>query len=420
MIRQVLDGRYLITKDLGKGGFGHTFIAEDTKRPGNPICVVKKLKPYRKDPAFVQKAQELFIREAETLEKLGEDSQIPRLLAHFEENKEFYLVQEFIAGNTLTKELQFGNKLTEAKVINLLLDLLEVLAFVHKNGVIHRDIKPENIIRRQSDQKLVLIDFGAVKEVTTLGQSGTIPIGTPGYIPHEQSAGNPKLSSDVYAVGKVALFALTGINPSLPSSLGFKQDNQGEIIWREHANVSDKLAAILDKMVRHDYRQRYSSAKEALQAVQGLQPKPKPHKKWLIGGIAVILVAIFGGILGKIFFSQSLSPYPRLPLNGKVVNGEIENGDRSENPLDKNLTDTYVFSGRQGQEISIEITSDAIDPGLILRDTEGNEIDRNEDIAPDNRNAHLQVILPENGTYFLTATSFDSELGSYQLRASLR
>lgn len=136
----------------------------------------------------------LFDREAEALEKLGHHDQIPRLLAHFEDNQKFYLVQEFIEGHDFTQELRPNKQLSEAFVIQFLSDILEVLAFVHQQQVIHRDIKPSNIRRRESDGKLVLIDFGAVKQVSTQvvnsqGQTKvTIAIGSPGYMPSEQSA----------------------------------------------------------------------------------------------------------------------------------------------------------------------------------------------------------------------------------------
>jgi serine/threonine-protein kinase len=139
-----------------------------------------------------------------------------------------------------------------------------VLAFVHQNNVIHRDIKPSNIMRRRCDGKLILIDFGLVKLVNASGAvSSTIPIGTHGYVPIEQARGQPRFSSDIYAVGMTAIQALTGIdNPSkLP------EDNNGEVVWRDRTQVSDWLADILIKMVRYDFRQRYQSATEALQAL---------------------------------------------------------------------------------------------------------------------------------------------------------
>ena len=271
MLGKTLAGRYQIISYLGGGGFGTTFVAEDTYLPGNPQCVVKKLKPQVTDPSILQTAKRLFDTEAQVLYQLGHD-QIPRLLAYFEEDQEFYLVQEFIKSCDLTQELIPGKRLSEKQVISLLQDILEILDFVHQQKVIHRDVNPRNLLRREKDGKLVLIDFGAVKQITTAlahpqGQTKlTVVIGTPGYVPCEQAHGNPKLSSDIYAVGIIGIQALTGL---LPEQLP-KDPDTDEIIWQEQAQVNPGLAEVLDKMVRYDFRQRYPSAESALQALKEL------------------------------------------------------------------------------------------------------------------------------------------------------
>lgn len=269
-----LGGRYVITKVLGAGGFGETYIAQDTQRPGQPQCVVKRLKTASNNLNLLQLARRLFQGEAETLERLGKHDQIPQLLAYFEEKEEFYLVQEFIPGRPLSHELTLGRQLPEALVIDLLKDLLQVLAFVHSQGVIHRDIKPSNIIRRQSDAKLVLIDFGAVKRIPRLEEddtpeSVTVGIGTQGYMPSEQYTGTPRCNSDLYALGITAIQALTGIPPSQ-----LKKDHATEeILWQHKTEVSHELATILSKMVRYHFSQRYQSAMEVLEALQKLNTK---------------------------------------------------------------------------------------------------------------------------------------------------
>lgn len=271
MLGNLLDNRYRVTEILGSGGFGKTYIAEDIKR-FEAKCVVKQLKPQLPSPEILEVAQRLFEAEAKILGHLGDNPQIPALLTYFRNEQEFYLVQEFIEGHDLTKELTFGKQWSESEVISLLIDILTPLAFVHQNQIVHRDIKPPNLIRRKQDSKIVLIDFGAVKEfsatqvLNTQGQTivGTI-IGTPGYMPSEQVRGTPKFSSDLYAVGIIAIQALTGKNPpserGLPEEL--QKDYNGEIIWRNQVEVSSGLAAILDKMVRYNFRQRYHSAVEA-------------------------------------------------------------------------------------------------------------------------------------------------------------
>jgi tetratricopeptide (TPR) repeat protein/tRNA A-37 threonylcarbamoyl transferase component Bud32 len=268
---QTLGGRYNIITQLGQGGFGTTFIAQDQHLPGNHQCVVKQLKPQATDPLTLQTARRLFDTEAKILHQLGTHPQIPQLFAYFEENQEFYLVQELIEGDDLSKELTPGHQLSEAQVISLLQDILEILEFVHQHNVIHRDINPRNIIRRKKDGKLILIDFGAVKQVSTQVLKGgktsfTIAIGTPGYRPSEQANGNPKLSSDIYGVGMVGIQALTGI---IPDQLPINPDT-GEISWHEHTLVSPEFAQVLDKMVRYDFRERYQSATSALQALKDL------------------------------------------------------------------------------------------------------------------------------------------------------
>jgi tetratricopeptide (TPR) repeat protein len=272
MLGKTLGGRYQITRHLGGGGFGQTFLAEDFHLPGKPQCVVKQLKPRMTNPAALQTARRLFETEVETLYSLGNHEQIPRLFAHFEENSDFYLVQEFIQGETLSQELKNRQRLTESEVLHLLLDVLTVLEFVHQQQVIHRDIKPSNLIRRSSDRRLILIDFGAVKQIgieayeSPQQVSVTIAVGSSGYMPNEQLAGKPRFSSDIYAVGMLALQCLTAINPkNLP-----EDPKTSEILWRDQVQVSPELADILDRMVRYDFRQRYLSAKEALEALRSL------------------------------------------------------------------------------------------------------------------------------------------------------
>lgn len=279
MLGRLLGGRYRVTKTLGSGGFGHTYVAEDTQRPGNPLCVLKHLSFKSSNEEVLQQAKRLFYAEAETLERLGKHhDQIPHLLAYFEEDQEFYLVQEFIEGHSLSEELPWGQKLSEAQVIALLEDVLVILAFVHAQGVIHRDIKPDNLIRRQQDSRLVLIDFGAVKTISSqiaeaTGQTSlSVPIYTSGYGASEQCLGQPKFNSDIYALGVIAIQALTGLRPAqLPLD-----PNTSEIIWRDQVRVSQQLGAIIDRMVRYHFRDRYQSATEVLQALAEITDTASP------------------------------------------------------------------------------------------------------------------------------------------------
>lgn len=261
---QRLAGRYEIIQSLAGGSFGRTYLAQDRQRTGNPRCVVKQLGPPTRDRLTMPTARRLFATQAQVLYKLGEHPQIPSLWAHFEENQQFYLVSEFIAGNLLSQEITPGKQLRESDVLVLLHDILEVLAFVHQQNVIHCNLKPQNIIR-QPDGKLVLIDFGVVKLLSSnAGSTINLTIGTPGYMPSEQTLGKPRLSSDVYTVGMMGILALTGIEPDrLP-----EDSETGEVSWRQQVQVNSQLADVLDKMVRYDFRQRYPSATEALQALQ--------------------------------------------------------------------------------------------------------------------------------------------------------
>jgi ABC-type branched-subunit amino acid transport system substrate-binding protein/predicted Ser/Thr protein kinase len=273
MLGALLAARYRVTNILGSGGFGHTYIAEDTQRPGNPRCVLKHLTFASTNPAVLQQVRRLFQAEAETLERLGKHDQIPRLLAYFEENQEFYLVQEFIAGHSLSDELLEGLRLPETQVIAFVEDVLGILEFVHAQGVIHRDIKPENLIRREQDNKIVLIDFGAVKAIgTTVAQATgetalSVPIYTSGYGASEQCMGRPRFNSDIYSLGMVAIQSLTGLRPAqLPQDF-----NTCEVIWRDQApQVSDRFAAVLDRMTCYHCNHRYQSATEVLQALHAI------------------------------------------------------------------------------------------------------------------------------------------------------
>ena len=271
MLGKTLTGRYKIVKQLGGGGFSQTFIAEDGYLPDRPTCVIKQLKPASSQAEILKISRELFDKEAKVLYKLGRHECIPSLLAHFEEDEEFFLAQELIEGDVLTQEIKRGQCLGEQYTIDFLTDILPTLDFVHHQQVIHRDIKPSNLIRRASDKKIVLIDFGAVKEVSTqpisqLGHTSSLVIGSPGYMPNEQYSGKTMFASDIYAIGVIAIQALTGV---LPNQIP-EDPRTSEFCWRDRAKVTPTLADVIDKMVRFDFRQRYQSANDVLEALQPL------------------------------------------------------------------------------------------------------------------------------------------------------
>lgn len=270
----LVGGRYRVTCRLAEGTFGHTYLAKDTHLPNAPECVIKQLKLQTSVKAM-EMARRLFNKEAEILYKLGTHPQIPRLLAHFEQDDEFFLAQEFIDGFPIADELTPDRPWADIHVVRLLREILEVLTFVHGRQVIHRDIKPGNLIRRKHDGKIVLIDFGAVKEVTNRFLSArpgetdyTIAIGTFGYIPKEQLGGRPRFSSDVFAVGMIGIQALTGVHPNEL----VEDERTAELRWRDRlaAPINPEFADIIDCMVRYDFRDRYPNAETALQAIQSL------------------------------------------------------------------------------------------------------------------------------------------------------
>ena len=279
---KIVGGQYQIIHKLGTGNFGETYLAEDL-RAKNRKCVIKRLIFPSNDPVALQKAKELFDREAGVLFDLSnpqENKQIPQFFAYFDDNQEFYLVEEWIDGHTLYEELQQNSQLSEDENIDLLIDVLEILVFIHKKGIIHRDIKPANLMRRNQDKKIVLIDFGAVKgilEKSKINQTQPYKptiIYTEGYSPLEQRQGKPEKNSDIYALGMTVLEILTGLEPEK-----IKDSNTGEIVWSSNIQVSPELIRILEKMVDDNHEKRYKSAAIVLSAIE------KMKKTWLIAPV---------------------------------------------------------------------------------------------------------------------------------------
>ncbi len=273
--RLLLGDRYRALMLIGEGGFGRTFQGIDEYKPSRPACAIKQFMPLDQGLKQGEKALELFHQEASRLDELGRHPQIPELQAHFTQDQRQYLVQEFIAGPTLAAELAAMGPFREAQVRQLLLDLLPVLEFIHQHQVIHRDIKPENIIRRQSDQKLVLVDFGAARfaTATLLHQSGTV-IGSVGYSAPEQLLGRAVYASDLYSLGVTCIHLLTQIPP-----FDLFDSTQDLWNWRESLPqpISPVLGRILDGLLERATNRRYASAMVVLQELRShFPPVPPP------------------------------------------------------------------------------------------------------------------------------------------------
>jgi serine/threonine protein kinase len=259
--------RYRALKVIGQGGFGKTFLAQDESKPSQPRCVIKQFAFETINPNASQGtldvAIRLFEQEAKRLDDLGKHPQIPELLSFTIHEGKQYLIQEFIDGETLEQELARVGAFNVAQVRHVLVEVLQILEFVHSKSVIHRDISPDNIIRRRSDKKLVLVDFGAAKHATAtlLAKTGT-SIGKASYGAPEQMLGKSVFQSDLFGLGVTCLHLLTNVEPfTLYDVL------ENEYQWRQFLNgkvVSDKFGKLLDRLTAYRVKDRPNSVIDTL------------------------------------------------------------------------------------------------------------------------------------------------------------
>ncbi len=440
MIGKILDRRYLITEELSWGGFSHPFIAQDTKSIDYPKCLVKQFSPLTPNEATLRIGLKKFEEEARALSQLGEHPQIPRLLAYFKEDEELYIVQEYIEGHPLSEEIKAGHLLSEAQVVAILEDILEALKYVHSHDVIHRDIKPSNIMRRSRDRRLVLIDFGAVKNV---GPDVSVVIGTPGYMAPEQLVGRPSFQSDLYSLGIMCCEALTGLKfDPIGIGEGLSKNDRDEVVWPGGTQISPGLSAFLAKMVRQRSEERYASAGDALLALKALtaahssQPtiqrisaattQVKPSRG-LAGYLPWIGLPV-GGLVLAVGLTQFMgSPNvcgganPCLAGDGKVLQKSFSNKDGcniqtyTPDPLSRLYCQFYTVKGKKGQTMTISMKSDRLDPALVLKKPNLEMLAENSDISPADFNAKITTVLPEDGDYLLITKSPEGQLGDYSL-----
>ncbi|MGK7941802.1 MAG: ABC transporter substrate-binding protein [Crocosphaera sp.] len=268
------DNIYKILEELGSGGYGSTYLAHSHNL--NRQVVIKQIQPHTTEPNVISQSKDIFEKEVLNLEKLGKHDQIPALYDHFILENNFFIVQEFIEGYNLNQEIKPENHWSENQVIRFLIEVLDILNFVHKQGRIHQDIKPSNLMRRKSDKKIVLIDFGSVKELSVLFEynQGLIkpmfPIGTLGYMSPEQKNSSPRFCSDIYSVGIVAIQAITGLDALSISNL-INTSSLNSLL--KGYEISQDLIYILAKMVAFHFNDRGQYASTFLDYVKQLESK---------------------------------------------------------------------------------------------------------------------------------------------------
>jgi serine/threonine protein kinase len=311
--RRIIRQRYEVIEKLNSGNSIPTFLVKDLQHPGKIQCILKQITPPNEVGSFAR-AHNLFTNAYLELQQLNTHSerQIANLIACFDEEEKFYLVQEFVEGHNLDYEIVADQPWAEAKVIDLLIDILEILEFVHALKLSHLNLNPGNIRRREKDGKLVLIDFGTLKRISALAAESEQPLqpqllGTPGYVPPEGSETWSEASLDVYAVGMIGIQALTGMEPKELAV----DHRSGEIIWRfstpdrTETPVSPELVQVLNQMISHRQDLRHADIAQVLQELRSVRElesgggKPRrskvAHKSFLAGCAASLLLANLGG-----------------------------------------------------------------------------------------------------------------------------
>jgi formylglycine-generating enzyme required for sulfatase activity/tRNA A-37 threonylcarbamoyl transferase component Bud32 len=448
-------GRYRVVAMLGEGAFGRTYKAEDLNFKGKPR-VIKKFIAQVQGEALT-KAKELFEREAEKLDELHHP-QIPRVYDYFEEGNALYLVEAFIEGETLQKEYSMEGRFSEEKVRELLEDILPILTYLHGNNLIHRDIKPDNIMRRRQDGKLILIDFGGVKEQTTTIGTGLY---TPGYAAHEHAIGQPAAMSDIYSLGATCVRLLTGCFPPASNNQtdlvydGLEQRwTWKEVLREQNRRISPQLAQVLDKMLEHKASDRYQSAEEVLQGlsqprvtsappVTPVQPTvvqnpppatvvsgkgagqslPVTRRKWLkwvgLGGLGVITTVGIRELFVRGYLPLSFRPenYPPIP-EGRTVKpynfNFITVNDEGKEINDEKGESEY-FTEALGNGVSLEMV--AIPGGTFMMGSPEDEKGRSSDESPQ----HKVTLSPFwMSKYQITQAQWEAIMGKENNRSNFK
>lgn len=347
----VLKGRYKIIEELGRGGFGITYKAESLDQLSISLYVIKQFKPTVSNLKS-GKSRTLFFREVEVLKSLKHNN-IPILFDSFEENDQIFLVQEYIDGFTLNNELNI--KWQESLVVQLLKDIFSTLAYVHEKEIVHRDIKPENLIRRSTDKEIVVIDFGGVRQNSDdQGSLGTV-IGTQSYMSPEQHRGYITFSCDVYAVGIIAIEALSGSR--MANYEIFKNIQE----WINELNISQGFRRILLKMTNDDYQNRYANAREALEAIKALPNSPiqKPKKK----SVLPMLIGVIGVTTAIAALFYSLPYFTKVKLSrSEITIGTISKPESSQglaDYLENNTVPANYLDFIQGKKIKFRVNGDS-------------------------------------------------------------
>ena len=316
----IIGNRYQIIQKLGRSETGKTYLAKDLQAMVEGRCVVEQLSFDCNNEANWRIIKQHLLNEIAVLERLGDHPQIPQFYAHFTENKQFYLVREYIDGDNLQQEVE-RKVFDEAETICLIQDALRILDFIHKTNVIHRDVQPVHLIRRKQDNLFVLIDFGAIREIesTEINLQGEPifdrPNGNWSYIPPEQKTGKSNFSSDIYALGKTAIYALTSKSP--------QELEQTNLDWRSHCQISPKLEDIISKMISPEIEYRYGSALEVLNDL-----RPLLRIKQIVGG-RYLITRYLGGKKGiETYLADNLRRQYQSPCLVKQIELPCVNNER--------------------------------------------------------------------------------------------
>lgn len=254
--------QYKVLRTLGQGGMGTTYLAWDKQTGTGNLPRMLVIKEMNADMAQIDKARELFEREARVLKSLNHPG-IPKYYDFFVEEGKKYLAMELIHGQDLEKIIYQYGPVVPQQAIDWAIQTCDVLDYIHGQNppLIHRDIKPANLMARSVNDRIVVLDFGAVKEIGTV--AGT-RIGAEGYCAPEQYRGQPCTQSDIYAIGPTIIFLLTGDNPMgfyRPWGTGYKFDTS------RIPTIAPPLREVIDKATATKVSDRFQTARELAQAL---------------------------------------------------------------------------------------------------------------------------------------------------------